>query len=105
VDEAGNIYTTDVRVRPPAAADLLTGRQFLHMFAEKGTLPGMILRGHGLWFDSKGRLYATDVDNMRVNVYEHGGKFLFSHSARTAQTQMNSTRRTACTWIPTTTCS
>jgi len=78
VDEAGNIYTTDVKGDRPRLQIFSQEGKFQKIFAEKGTLPGMILRGHGLWFDSKGRLYATDVDNMRVSVYEHGGKFLFS---------------------------
>lgn len=78
VDAAGNIYTTDVKGDRPRLQVFSPEGKFLRIFAEKGMGPGMILRGHGLWFDSKGRLYATDVDNMRVNVFEPGGKFLFS---------------------------
>lgn len=78
VDAAGNIYTTDVKGDRPRLQVFSPDGKFLRIFAEKGTLPGMILRGHGLWFDSKGRLYATDVDNMRVNIFEPGGKFLSS---------------------------
>jgi streptogramin lyase len=78
VDAAGNIYTTDVKGDRPRLQVFSPDGKFLRIFAEKGTLPGMILRGHGLWFDSKGRLYATDVDNMRVNIFDPSGKFLFS---------------------------
>jgi hypothetical protein len=31
-----------------------------------------------LGFDTQQRLYVTDVDNMRVNVYKHSGDFLYS---------------------------
>jgi len=78
VDAAGNIYTTDVKGDRPRLQVFSPEGKFLRIFAEKGTLPGMMLRGHGLWFSSKGLLYATDVDNMRVNVYEPSGKFVFS---------------------------
>ncbi len=78
VNAEGNIYTTDVKGDRPRLQVFSPDGKFLRIFAEKGTLPGMILRGHGLWFSSKGNLYATDVDNMRVNVYEPSGKFLFS---------------------------
>jgi streptogramin lyase len=78
VDTAGNIYTTDVKGDRPRLQVFSPDGKFLRIFAEKGTLPGMILRGHGLWFDSKGRLYATDIDNMRVSIFEPSGKFLCS---------------------------
>jgi hypothetical protein len=78
VDAAGNIYTTDVKGDRPRIQLFSPEGKFLRIFAQKGTLPGMILRGHGLWFSSKGNLYATDVDNMRVNVYDSSDKFLFS---------------------------
>jgi hypothetical protein len=37
----------------------------------------MILRCHGMAFDPQGRLFITDVDNMRVNVYDGEGGFLY----------------------------
>lgn len=76
VDSAGNVYTTDVKGDRPRLQVFSPDGKFLRIFAEKGILPGRILRGHGLWFDSKGRLYVTDVDNMRVSIFEPGGKFL-----------------------------
>ncbi len=76
-DRDGNIYVTDVnRDRPRLRVFDPEGKP-LRTFAEKGTLPGMILRGHGLAFDSQQRLYVTDVDNMRISVFERTGKFLF----------------------------
>lgn len=76
VDSEGNIYTTDVKGDRPRLQVFSPEGKFLRIFAEKGMLPGRILRGHGLWFDSKGRLYTTDVDNMRVCVFEPSGKFV-----------------------------
>jgi hypothetical protein len=78
VDAAGNIYTTDVKGDRPRLQVFSPDGKFIRIFAEKGMGPGMMLRGHGLWFDSKGRLYATDVDNMRVNIYQPDGKFVSS---------------------------
>lgn len=78
VDASGNIYTTDVKGDRPRLQVFSPEGKFLRIFAQKGMAPGMMLRGHGLWFDSKGRLYTTDVDNMRVNVYDAADKFLFS---------------------------
>ncbi len=78
VDASGNIYTTDVKGDRPRLQVFSPEGKFLRIFAQKGMAPGMMLRGHGLWFDSKGRLYTTDVDNMRVNVYDPSDKFVFS---------------------------
>ena len=52
--------------------------EFLRILAEKGTGPGMLLRAHGMQFDSQGRLFVVDVDNARVNAYESSGKFLYA---------------------------
>ncbi len=77
VDSAGNIFVTDLKGDRPRLQVFDPQGNFLRIFAEKGMKDGMILRGHGLWFDSKGRLFATDVDNMRVIVFEPSGKPLF----------------------------
>lgn len=77
-DDDGNIYVSDqkpfgdrIQVFSPKGA-------FLWSFAEKGTGPGEILRGHGIDFDSDGLLYAIDVDAMRVNIYTKSGAFVKS---------------------------
>lgn len=78
VDAAGRIYTTDVKGDRPRLQVFSPEGKFLRIFAEKGQAPGLMLRGHGLWFDSRGRLYTTDVDNMRVNIYAPDGTFVSS---------------------------
>ena len=45
---------------------------------EFGQVSGMLLRAHGMGFDSEGRLFVVDVDNFRVNLYAHDGEFLRS---------------------------
>jgi sugar lactone lactonase YvrE len=76
VDAQGNIFVADMR--PEAHIQVFTPEgKFLYSFAVKGTEPGMLLRPHGIQFDSQQRLYVDDVDNFRINVYDHSGKFLF----------------------------
>ena len=77
VDAQGDIFVTDLKGDRPRLQVFQPDGKFLRIFAEKGMKEGMILRGHGLWFDSKGRLFATDVDNMRVIAFEPSGKYLF----------------------------
>lgn len=77
VDANGAIYVTDVKSDRPRIQVFDRNGKFLRIFAEKGTGPGQILRGHGLAFDRKGRLYVTDVDNMRVSAFAPDGTFLF----------------------------
>lgn len=76
-DALGQIYVTDSKGDKPRVQVFDRDGKFLRMFAEKGIQPGMILRAHGMDFDSAGRLYTVDVDNMRVNVYSPEGKFLY----------------------------
>jgi DNA-binding beta-propeller fold protein YncE len=76
-DASGNIYVTDSKGDRSRIQVFSRDGEFLRIYAEKGTLPGMILRAHGMDFDSAGRLYTVDVDNMRVNVYGPDDKFLY----------------------------
>ncbi len=55
---------------------------FLHGFAQKGVWPGQVLRTHGMQFDPSGRLFVTDIDNMRINIYDSEGGFLESWRGR-----------------------
>jgi sugar lactone lactonase YvrE len=77
VDQDGNIYVTDVKGDRPRLQVFDPNGKLLRIFAEKGTGPGQILRGHGMAFDQQQRLFVTDVDNMRISVFERSGKFLF----------------------------
>ncbi|MCG3195748.1 MAG: hypothetical protein GHCLOJNM_00215 [bacterium] len=76
-DATDRIFVTDSKGDRPRIQVFSHEGEFLQIFAEKGMKPGMILRAHGLDFDSEGRLYTVDVDNMRVNVYSATGEFLY----------------------------
>ena len=76
VDAQGNVFVANMRSESHIEVFTPEGK-FLYSFAVKGTEPGMLLRPHGIQFDSHQRLYVDDVDNFRINVYDHSGKFLF----------------------------
>jgi sugar lactone lactonase YvrE len=76
VDADGNIFVLDVKWDEPRLQMFDSEGRFVRTFAEKGTRPGDILRGHGLGFDKQQRIYVNDVDNARVNIYDHSGKYL-----------------------------
>ncbi len=75
-DASGEIYVVDVKSDRPRMQVFDRTGKFLRIFAEKGTPPGHILRGHGIAFDERRRVYVTDVDNMRVSIFEPDGKFV-----------------------------
>lgn len=77
-DEAGNIYVSDQKPFGDRIQVFNHEGKFLRSFAEKGTGPGEILRGHGIDFDSDSLLYTVDVDEMRVNIYTREGEFVKS---------------------------
>lgn len=76
-DPQGRIYVTDSKGDRPRVQIFSPQGEFLHLFAEKGLRPGMILRAHGMSLDPLGRLFVIDVDNMRVNVYGRDNQHLF----------------------------
>ncbi len=75
VDDSGNIFVTDVKSDRPRMQVFDSNGKLLRIFAEKGLAPGQMMRGHGLAFDRKQRLFVTDVDTMRVCIFERSGKF------------------------------
>ncbi len=77
VDAEGNIFVSDEGTGERIEAFNPQGK-FLFRFGLKGNSPGMLLRPHGMQFDSEGRLFVDDVDNFRISVYTHSGKFLYS---------------------------
>jgi sugar lactone lactonase YvrE len=76
-DPQGRIYVSDSKGDRPRIQVFSAKGEFLHLFAEKGLRPGMILRAHGLSLDPRGRLFVVDVDNMRVNVYDRDDEHLY----------------------------
>jgi sugar lactone lactonase YvrE len=77
-DPNGLIFISDQKSDKPRIQVFSPEGRFLRIFAPKGTGPGHILRAHGMAFDADLNLYVVDVDNMRVNVYAHGGAFIRS---------------------------
>jgi hypothetical protein len=75
-DIEGRIFIADSKGDRPRIQVFSHEGQFLQIFGEKGRLPGMLLRAHGLGFDRARNLFVVDVDNMRVNVYDQYGKSL-----------------------------
>ncbi|MCC6682887.1 MAG: NHL repeat-containing protein [Phycisphaeraceae bacterium] len=77
IDDKGNIWATDSKSDRPRLQVFSPDGKFERQFAEKGILPGFLLRAHGMGFDRQQRLFVVDVDNFRVNVYSHDGDFLY----------------------------
>jgi DNA-binding beta-propeller fold protein YncE len=50
--------------------------KFLSQFGARGNGSGQFQLPHNLAIDAKGRIYVTDRDNQRVEVFDAGGKFL-----------------------------
>lgn len=73
----GRIFVSDSKGDRPRIQIFNAKGEFLKIFAEKGRPDGMVLRCHGMYFNPKGELFATDVDNMRVMVYTGEGEFLY----------------------------
>jgi hypothetical protein len=76
VDAQGNIFVSDMKSGPNIQVFNPDGK-FLYMFGLKGNRPGMLLRAHGMEFDTEQRLFVDDVDNFRISVYDDSGKFLY----------------------------
>jgi sugar lactone lactonase YvrE len=89
IDSDGNIFVSDSKGDRPRIQVFNHTGEFLRLFAEKGRGPGQILRSHGIEFDHKQRVFITDVDNMRVSVYDHSGKFLHDFGGGFAYENMN----------------
>jgi hypothetical protein len=85
-DASGNIWVSDVKKEGPCLQAFTAKGKLIRAFAQSGTGPGELLRAHGMGFDSSRRLFVTDVDNFRVNVYSHDGEFLYSWGQRGART-------------------
>ena len=76
-DVEGRIFVTDSKGDRPRVQVFSHDGTFERIFGEKGRLPGMLLRAHGMDWDAERRLFVVDVDNMRVNVYDKDGRPLY----------------------------
>ncbi len=78
VDAQGRIFISDEKSDDPRIQVFSPDGKYLFRFGLKGNLPGMLLRPHGMQFDTHQRLFVDDVDNFRISVYTDSGKFLYS---------------------------
>jgi sugar lactone lactonase YvrE len=93
----GEIVVTDSKGDRPRMQIFNHEGDFLRIFAEKGRGPGQILRAHGIGFGPDGTMSITDVDNMRVNIYDYdSGKFLYDFGNWTPYQGMNPGEMNAC---------
>ena len=77
-DASGQVFVVDVAERRPMIQVFDGEGHFLRGFGRWGTLPGELLMGHGMAFDSHQRLFLVDIQNVRVNIYDHSGSFVSS---------------------------
>lgn len=77
-DNRKRVFVSDVRTGPPRIQMFGPDDTFLRGFGQKGVWPGQVLRTQGMLLDPSGRLFVTDIDNMRVNIYDAEGDFLES---------------------------
>lgn len=75
-DDAGRIFVSDIKKDGPQIQVFSPAGELVQAFGESGRQYGMMLRVHGMDFDSQQRLHVVDVDNMRVSVYDNSGRFL-----------------------------
>ncbi len=75
-DPEGRVYVSDSKGDRPRIQVFSPEGKLLHIFAEKGMRPGMILRAHGMALDPHRSLFVIDVDNMRVSVYDSSNQHL-----------------------------
>ncbi len=78
VDAEGNIFVSNSEAGPPRIDALSQNGAYLYGFARKGTGPQRVMDTRGMAFDTEQRFYVVDIDNFRVNVYDHSGEYLQS---------------------------
>lgn len=88
-DSEGYIYVTDSKGDRPRVQVFSHEGEFVRIFGIKGRGPGQLLRCHGIGFGPTGNIFITDVDNMRVNVYDPVGNFLYDFGGGRAYKDMN----------------
>ena len=66
----------DRRLRRRTCREVFSGRQILLQWGKRGTGPGGFGLPHNLVVDAKGRVYVTDRDHQRVQVFEANGTFV-----------------------------
>ncbi|MBW8709272.1 MAG: 6-bladed beta-propeller, partial [Alphaproteobacteria bacterium] len=71
----GDILVSDGYGNPRIVRFSATGK-YLGEFGERGNGPGQFQLPHNLVVDGNGRIYVSDRENQRVEVFDAGGKYL-----------------------------
>ena len=71
----GDFYVSDGYGNPRVAKFTRDGK-FLLQFGTRGNGPGQFGLPHNVVVDAQGKVYVTDRDNERVEVFDSNGKFL-----------------------------
>ena len=93
IDSAGNIYIADLLIRKYDA-----NGNFVTQWGEgEDSLPGMLDESgsHGLVVAPNGKLYVSDHDNGRIQVFDTNGNYLF-HFGKSGPGELEGPRGIAC---------
>jgi hypothetical protein len=71
----GDVLVSDGYGNPRIVRFSATGK-YLGEFGERGNGPGQFQLPHNLVIDAAGRIYVSDRENQRVEVFDAGGKYL-----------------------------
>lgn len=71
----GDLYVSDGYANPRVVKFSREGKYLLE-WGKRGTGPGEFGLPHNLVVDSRGRVYVTDRDNRRIQVFDSNGEFL-----------------------------
>lgn len=75
----GNIFVSDGHVGSKPVGRIVVFSpegKFIKQFGKYGKEPGDLIDVHCLAFDSKGRLFAADRENSRIQIFDQDGKLL-----------------------------
>jgi len=72
---SGDIYVSD-GYGNPRVVRYSRGGKYLLEWGKRGTGPGEFGLPHNVVVDARGRVYVTDRDNQRIQVFDSNGKFL-----------------------------
>jgi hypothetical protein len=71
----GDIYVSDGYGNPRVVKYTREGK-YLLQWGKRGNGPGEFQLPHNLQIDAQGKVYVTDRDNQRIQIFDSGGKFL-----------------------------
>jgi len=76
VAPSGQVYSGDLATGPPRINAYNPKGDWLLGFGQKGSRPGMVVEPTGMAFHPDGRIYLSDMDAMRVTVFDENHQFV-----------------------------